>query len=155
MLDLKFIRQNPELVRAGARKKRIPCDIDRILALDVEMRALGGEIDGLRQTQKLAGKSVAEASPADRPRLALEQRDFKAKLKALEERQGSAKEELDRLMLLVPNVPAAEVPEGKDDSENVEIERWGEPRQFDFESRSHIEIGEAQGWLDIERGAGS
>ncbi len=135
MLDLKFIRQNPELVRAGAQKKRITCDIDRILVLDVEMRSLGGEIDALRQAQKLAGKTVAEASQTDRPRLALEQKDLKTKLKALEERQGVAKAELDGLMLLVPNVPAAEVPDGANDGENVEVERWGEPRRFDFEPR--------------------
>jgi seryl-tRNA synthetase len=153
VLDLKFIRQNPELVRAGARKKRIVCDIDRILVLDGELRALGSEIDALRQSQKVAGKAVADARPEDRPRLALEQKESKAKLKSLEERQASGKEELDRLMLRVPNVPADEVPEGKDDSENVEVERWGEPRRFDFQARSHIEIGEAQGWLDIERGA--
>ena len=77
MLDLKFIRQNPDLVRAGARKKRIVCDIDRILVLDGVLRALGSEIDARRQSQKLAGKTDADADPADRPRLRSSRRSRK------------------------------------------------------------------------------
>jgi len=153
VLDLKFIRQNPELVKAGARKKHIACDVDRILELDAELRAIGQEVDALRQEQKLAGKGMAKADAEQREQLLAAQKQLKSDLRAREEQVGGKKEELDQLLLRVPNVPADEVPEGDDDGGNVEVSRWGEPTSFDFEPRSHIEIGEAQGWLDIERGA--
>lgn len=153
MLDLKFIRQNPDAVRAGAEKKRMACDVDRILELDAELRAAGQEIDRLRQEQKQAGKSMAKASPDERNALLEAQKTLKADLKAREEGVAGKKEELDGLLLTVPNLPADEVPAGEDDNDNVELSRWGEPTAFDFDPVSHIEIGEAQGWLDIERGA--
>jgi len=153
VLDLKFIRQNPEVVKAGALKKRVECDVDRILELDVESRTLGQSIDAMRQEQRSAGKTIATASDGERPALLERQRSLKTELKGSEERQTELKGELEGLLLRVPNVPADEVPEGRDDTDNVEISRFGEPRQFEFEPWSHIEIGEAQGWLDIERGA--
>jgi len=153
LLDLKLIRQDPDAVRRGAQKKRMPCDVDRILELDQDARSLGQEVDELRQRQRQAGKGMAAASPEERERLIGEQQELKSQLKALEERQSGLQEELGKLLLLVPNLPADEVPDGEDDSDNVEISRWGEPTTFDFEPRSHIELGEQQGWLDIERGA--
>ena len=153
MLDLKLIRQDPELVKRGAEKKRIACDVDRILELDVDARKLGQEVDALRQRQRAAGKSMGKATPEERERILAEQKDLKGQLKGLEERVGTVREELDALLLTVPNLPADEVPVGEDDGDNVEIARWSEPPAFDFEPKSHIEIGEAQGWLDIERGA--
>lgn len=153
MLDLKFIRQHPDLVRAGAEKKHIPCDVDRILELDREHRELGQRVDELRAEQNQAGKRIGQAAPEDRPKLAAAQKQIKLDLKALEEKQGVLNVELRELLLRVPNVPAEEVPGGETDEENVEIRRVGEPRRFDFEQRDHLEIGEAQDWLDIVRGA--
>jgi seryl-tRNA synthetase len=153
VLDLKFIRQHPEEVRAGALKKRIPCDVDRILALDQELRSLGQNVDGLRNEQKNSGKVIAQASAEERPALLERQKSLKAELRALEESQGTLRAEIDALLLLVPNVPAAEVPEGADDAENVELRTWGEPATFDFEPRDHLQIGEEQDWLDFPRGA--
>jgi seryl-tRNA synthetase len=153
VLDLKFIRQNPDLVKAGAAKKRIPCDVDRILELDEQSRALGTEIDALRQRQKAAGKGISQAGAGERAALLEEQRELKGELKAFEERQAALAAELEQLMLRVPNVPAPEVPEGASDADNVEVRTWGAPTTFDFEPRSHIELGERQDWLDILRGA--
>lgn len=153
MLDIKFIRSNPETVKAGARKKRIPCDVDRILAVDREWRELQVEVDGLRAEQKNASKLIGAAPAADRPRLAEEQKRKKEQLKEREIAVEAKQKELHELLLRVPNVPAEEVPEGKDDSENVEVKRWGTPRTFDFEARDHIAIGEAQGWIDVTAGA--
>ena len=153
MLDLKFIVQNPDAVKAGALKKHIPCDVDRILELDVERRELVGSVDAARSAAKAAGKTIAQAPPEERAALAAKQGEHKAELKAMEARQKSVQEELDALLLLVPNVPAAEVPDGGTDEENVELRKVGEPRAFDFEPRSHSEIGEAQGWIDVVRGA--
>ncbi|MFT4647488.1 MAG: seryl-tRNA synthetase [Glaciecola sp.] len=153
MLDLKFIRNHPDVVRAGALKKRIPCDVDRILVLDIENRSMGVEIDRLRQTQKEAGKAMASASPDERALLISDQGAVKAELKGLETKQAVIGDELKALLLRVPNVPAAEVPDGKDDEDNLEIKVVGELPKFDFTPRSHSEIGEQQDWLDVIRGA--
>ncbi len=153
MLDLKFIRQNAELVKAGAKLKRIDCDVDRVLELDAEKRRLGQEVDELRSRQKNAGKAIAQASAEEREALLEEQKTLKSELKQLEERQGSIEEELGPLHVRIPNVPDPEVPEGKDDAENVELRQVGERPSFDFETQDHVALGAAQGWLDVEAGA--
>jgi len=153
VLDLKFIRDFPDVVKAGAQKKRITVDIDRILALDERRRGLIPEIDALRNEQKNVGKLIPKASPAERAQLIAGQADLKRRLEALEVEQKENQEELDRLMLLVPTPPAPEVPEGLTDADNVEVRRVGTPRVFDFPARSHIDLGEGQGWLDVQRGA--
>ncbi|MEW6072342.1 MAG: serine--tRNA ligase [Planctomycetota bacterium] len=153
MLDLKFIRSHPDLVKDGARKKRIACDVDRLLELDGERRRLAQDVDLLRARQKGAGRAMAAASPDARPALLEEQRALKAELKGREERVATLDAEIAALHLRVPNVPAPEVPDGRDDTENVEVKRVGEPRRFDFPPRDHLDLGTAQGWLDIEAGA--
>ena len=153
MLDLKFIRQNPALVIEGARKKRIVVDVEGLLAADSAARALQTEVDALRARQNALSKEVGKASPADRPRLIAEVNTFKAQLAELEGKYRDAQADVDARLLRIPNVPADEVPEGKDDSENVEVKRWGEPRKFDFTPRDHVALAEAQGWLEIERAA--
>jgi seryl-tRNA synthetase len=153
VLDIKFIRANPDLVKAGARKKRIECDVDKILALDKEWREMSTEVDTLRAEQKNASKLIGSAAPADRPRLAEEQKKKKGLLAEREQAMDLRAKELHELLLRVPNVPAEEVPEGKDDSENVEVKKWGTPRAFDFEPRDHIALGELRDWIDVTRGA--
>ena len=153
MLDLKFIRQSPDLVRAGAKKKRIHCDIDLILRLDEEARARGVELDRLRSEQHTLGAQVAKAPGAEKKVLLERLSAIKAQHSQLESAQRDQEAELAKLLLRVPNVPADAVPEGKDDSENVVIRHWGDPRKFDFPMRDHVALAEAQGWLDIERAA--
>ncbi len=153
MLDLKFIRQFPDLVRAGAKKKRMACDVDAILRLDEDARGRGVELDQLRAEQNTLGAQVAKAPAPEKKALLERLAAIKAKHNALEAGQRELETELGKLLLRVPNVPADEVPEGKDDSENVVVKLWGEPRKFDFPPRDHVALGEAQGWLDIERAA--
>ena len=153
MLDLKFIRANPELVQAGAVKKRMECDVPRILELDESNRQAMQVLDELRSKQKQAGKAIAGAAPEERAQLAQDQKGLKAELKECSEAQARIEAELDELLLRVPSVPADDVPEGVDDEDNVELRKWGEPCSFDFPMRSHIEIGEMHDWLDIVRGA--
>jgi seryl-tRNA synthetase len=153
VLDLKFIRQNPEAVRAAAIKKHVECDVDRIIALDSEWRANSQTVDELRSRQKTASKAIGKATAEERPALLEGQQAMKAELKAAEEGLNAQRRELDVLLLTVPSIPSPEVPDGKTDEDNVEIATWGERRTFDFKMRDHIEIGEAQGWLDIETGA--
>ncbi|HED67016.1 MAG TPA: serine--tRNA ligase [Planctomycetes bacterium] len=153
MLDPKFIRENAELVKAGATKKHIECDVDAFLAFDAERRRLTPRIDELRAAQKAAGKAIASAAPEERAALVAEQKAHKEALKALEQELATAEEGMDRELLRIPNVPAAEVPDGKSDEENVEVRRVGELPEFGHDVRDHIDIATAQGWLDVEAGA--
>jgi seryl-tRNA synthetase len=153
LLDIKFIRANPDLVKAGAAKKRMACDVDRILSLDQEWRDLGVVVDGLRSEQKSASKAIGKASAEERPALLEQQQVFKADLKEREAQLSSLQQELQALLLLVPNIPADEVPDGADDGDNVELRTWGTPRVFEFEPLDHVALGEAHDWLDVIRGA--
>jgi len=153
VLDPKFIRQFPDLVREGARKKRIALDLDGLLAVDAEARAAQTEVDGLRARQNALSKEVGKAPADQRAALIAEVNSFKAQLAAGEARLKELQADLEARLLRVPNVPAVEVPEGKDDSENVEVRKVGTPRAFDFEARDHVALAEAQGWLEIERAA--
>ena len=153
MLDLKLIRAEPDRVREAASRKRMTVDVDRILELDESCRERGVRIDELRSSQKSAGKAMGKASPEERATLLESQKVLKVELRELEQQDGPEREELRTLLLTVPNLPSAEVPDGDDDTGNVELRLVGEPRSFDFEPWSHIQLGEAHGWLDIEGGA--
>jgi seryl-tRNA synthetase len=153
VIDIRLIREQPELVEAGARKKRIALDLGPIRDLDARRTGAQQELDRLRSEQNSAAKAIGQAPAAERAKLAEGAKAGKLLLKEKEEAYAKLGTELDALLLRVPNVPAAEVPEGKDDSENVEVKRWGEPRRFDFEPRDHIALGEGQDWIDVERGA--
>jgi seryl-tRNA synthetase len=153
VLDLKFVRENPELVKAGARKKRIVCDVDQVLALDRERRELGQRVDDLRARQRSGGKELAQASPERRASLMSEQKSLKEELKELEPRLGALEGEIERNLARIPNVPSEEVPEGASDADNVEVRRVGQPTEFAFEPLDHVELATRQGWLDIEAGA--
>ncbi len=150
MLDLKLIRSEPERVRAACATKRIDLDVDRILELDKSARERGQRMDELRSEQRKAGKQIAAAPPEQRAELAKAQGALKSELKGLEKGQSEQADELKALLLRVPNLPAAEVPEGADDTDNVELRKVGEPRSFDFVARDHVSLAEAQGWLEVE-----
>jgi len=153
VIDLKWLREEPELFRAGARKKRIPCDIDGLLALDARARELQRTVEELRARQNALGKQVAKATGDEKARVLAELSELKGALKDSEAGWEGLKKEIDAGLLRIPQPPAAEVPEGKDDTENKEIKRVGEPTRFDFEPRDHGALAEAQGWIDFERAA--
>ncbi len=156
MLDLKFVRENPDAVRAGALKKRLPdraAAVDKALAIDAELRAMLPRLDAMRSEQKNAGKEMGKLSPPEREAFLVKQKERKVELQAHEEKEKQLRADLDVQMGLIPNVPDSDVPEGKDDSENVEVRRIGTVRQFGFTPKAHYEIGEAQGWLDFNRAA--
>ena len=154
MLDLKVLRENPDAVRAGAIKKRMPdraMAVDAALKLDAELRALLPTLDGLRSELKSGSKEIGKMAPADREAFLAKQKERKAEMGGLEEREKQLRSELERQLSLIPNLPDSDVPDGKDDSENVETKRWGTVRQFEFAPRPHYELAEKQGWLDFER----
>jgi seryl-tRNA synthetase len=151
MLDITFIREFPDLVKAGARKKRIQVDIDRLLGVDRQRRVLITEIEQLRAERNRQSRMVSSLPPSEREALLVETRGLTERLKHSETALAPLEAEFERLMLQVPNVPAADVPEGLTDADNVEIRRWGEPPTFSFTPRDHVELGETLDLIDIKR----
>ncbi len=154
MLDIKWLRENPDAVRAGAMKKRLPdraAAVDQALQLDAELRAMLPALDALRSEMKNAGKEMGKMTPEQREAFLGKQKERKVVMQGLEEKEKQLKADIEVQMGLIPNVPDADVPEGRDDSENVEVRRWGSVRDFGFVARPHYDIGEAQGWLDFTR----
>jgi seryl-tRNA synthetase len=151
MLDISFIREFPELVKAGAKKKRIQVDVDRLLDIDRQRRALITEIEGLRAERNRLSRLVSSLPAPEREVLLAETRVITEQLKQSETALAPLEAEFEQLMLQVPNVPAPEVPEGLTEADNVEIRRWGEPPTFTFTPRDHVELGETLDLIDIKR----
>jgi seryl-tRNA synthetase len=152
MLDIRVIRDDPDAVREGARKKRIPLDLERLLALDDRRRALIRQVEDAKAEQRRRGKAVGTLPPDRKAAELAELVTLKEAIGAGEAEQAQVMQDWEALMLRVPNLPAAEVPEGRDDSENVELRRVGEVPARDFPLLDHVELGRRLGILDVERG---
>jgi len=148
MLALSFIRENPELVRQGALRKGEPAPIDEILDLDQRHRRLLGEEEEARGEMNTRAASLprdqVESARADLASL-------KGRIQQLGEQRRALQEQLEQLLLLVPNLPHESVPDGTSDEDNVVVRTWGEPPTFDFQPKPHYELGEALGIFDFER----
>jgi seryl-tRNA synthetase len=153
MLDIHFIRENADVVKAGAAKKHIEVDIDRLLALDEERKMLRTKLDDGRAEQNRMSDTISKAQGPDREQYIERMRAVKDGMSELEEQHTKVLEEWQKLMLTVPNIPDMTVPEGDDDSQNVEVRSWGEKPTFDFAPKDHIELMTASGMADFERGA--
>lgn len=153
MLDLKFVRQNADVVRAGAEKKHIACDVDQVLKLDLEVRALKTESESKKAEQNKATKSIPSLEGDEKISAIQAMKALGKEQKAIDVQVKSMEEDLRQLLMTLPNPPAAEVPEGKDDLENVEIRTEGSVPTFDFELRDHLELGRMHDMLDFERAA--
>ena len=152
MLDIRTIRDNADALRAGALKKRIPFDLDRLLAVDDRRRALIRQVEDAKAEQKRRGKAVGALAPDRKPAELAELGKLKDAIAAGETELQATLSEFDALMLRVPNIPAVEVPEGKDDSENVEIRRVGAVPDKGFPLLDHTELGKRLQLIDFERG---
>ncbi|MGA7361541.1 MAG: serine--tRNA ligase [Candidatus Dormiibacterota bacterium] len=148
MLALSFIRENPELVRQGALRKGEPAPVDEILELDRKHRQLLGEEEGARaqMNSRSAGLGGGEVDS-----VRAELGHLKGKIQKLQEDRRVIQERLNGLLLLVPNLPHESVPDGTSDDDNVVVRTWGEPPRFDFQPKSHFDLGEALGIFDFER----
>jgi seryl-tRNA synthetase len=147
MLDLKFIRENIDLVRQAIENRQDTAPLDEILELDQERRRKLLELESLRHQRK----QTAQKRKADEEAIE-EGRDLRAMIKGLEEEVRSLDNQLEELLLQVPNIPHPTVPVGKDESGNIVVRFWGEPRKFDFEPAPHWKLGESLGIIDFERG---
>ncbi len=151
MLDIRFIRENPERVQRAAQDKGYEVSIQRLLELDDERRSLQQQVDALRERRN----ANASKMQGGKPEQALIDEGKQIKLE-LAEREGyltNTEREFTELLKKVPNMPHDDVPVGASEDENVEVEVVGEIPQFGFEVRNHAELAEAKGWLDKERAA--
>jgi seryl-tRNA synthetase len=157
MLDIELLRKNPEFVkeRLRLRKEDYPKLVDEALKLDEERRSILRELEALRAERNALSKEIGKRKSKGEQTAELEGKvkEIKEKIEGLEDKLSKVEEQLKRVMLSIPNIPHQSVPVGKDETENVEVRRWGVPRDFDFEPKAHYEIGEALGILDFERGA--
>ncbi len=172
MLDIKYIRDNADLVKKAAIDKKVSCDVGKLLAIDEERRRLQTELDSLRTESREGGQQMGRyrnpksawykqalaegrtesdiAAEAQQAQQALN--EIKQRIKPLEEREREVLTAFDELMLTIPQPPSLDVPLGEDDTDNVELRRVGQVPTFDFELQDHVTLGEQLGIIDIERG---
>jgi seryl-tRNA synthetase len=154
MLDIKFIRENPDLIKEAAKKKRLDFDVDKLLKVDDERRKLLKEVEELRAKQNEESDEIAKIKDGkEKQKLISEMKELKEKLSEEEDELKNIIEKWNALMLEVPNIPDPSVPEGKSDADNKEIRKWGEIPDFGFEPKTHIELMEKLNLVDLERGA--
>ncbi len=154
MLDVKKIRDDPDLFKAGLRKRgRDPKAVDDVLEVDRRRRELLAEIEKLRAEQNRASAEIPKLKGTDREARIAEMRELSARIKALEPELAQVESQLDILLRSLPNQPDDTVPEGADASRNVVVRTWGERPVFDFTPLDHVELGTRLGILDFERGA--
>lgn len=153
MLDIKFIRENADLVKEAAVKKNIAFDVAELLAVDDKRRAILLEVETMRGNQNKIADAVPRAqNTEERERLISESKSAKELLQVKETELQETMKAWHGLMVQVPNIPDVSVPEGKEDSDNVELKKWGTIPQFSFTPKDHIELFEKHDMADFERG---
>jgi seryl-tRNA synthetase len=156
MHDIKYIRENPEVFDAALAKRGLDPLARNLLALDEQSRALKTELQNGQARRNEASKSIGQAKGRGDEEAAQalmsEVAELKSKMPALEEKEREISGQLQDILATLPNLPADDVPLGEDEDDNVEIERWGKPRQFDFDPKEHSDIGPPLG-LDFETAA--
>jgi seryl-tRNA synthetase len=153
MLDLRFIRENPEAVAENCRNRGVEADVDLVVGLADRRSELIQELNELRQQQNQLAKSVGrERDPEARQNLIAESRRMKEAIPEMEAELAAVEGRLREEMLKIPNMTHPDAPIGKDETENVEIRRSGEIPSFDFGPKDHVELGEALGIIDFESG---
>ena len=153
MLDLKLIREDPDAVRAALSRRGGSYPIDAVLEADARRRSAQARIDELRAERKQGDKRIAALQGAEKTAELARLKSLSDEIAALEAEEAVAAAELSHMLLEIPNIPHESVPPGTSDDDNVELYRVGEPTEFAFEARDHLDIGEALGIIDVERGA--
>ncbi len=155
MLDIKRIRANPEVVKAGAKKKRIPAEglVDRALELEEERRTILKESETIKAEQKRTGKEIARLKGDEKTERIRCMGEMATRGKELDARLGQVEKELYDILLRIPNIPDSQVPEGETDKDNLEIRRWGDLPQFSFPWKDHLTLGAELDLIDMERAA--
>ncbi len=157
MLDIKVIRENPDMVKAAMKTRNKNMDelVDKVLEIDVKRRELSSITDAMKQKQNEASKKIPQIKKegGDISDIMKEMNEIKESVKKNDALLSELEAEQKTIMYEFPNIPHSSTPIGKDDTENVEIRKWGEPRKFDFEAKPHWEIGADLDILDPETAA--
>src|SRR3990167_10945645 len=153
MLDIKFIRDNLDVVKACAKKKCIEVDLNKLIIADDRRRVLLQEVEKMRAKQNEVSDAVVKASEEEKQRLITEMRTLKETLQAKEKEFEEVMHEWQLLMVQVPNVPEVSVPEGASDAEKQQVRTWGTKPEFSFTPKSHTELMQELDIADFERGA--
>ncbi|MDO5483685.1 MAG: serine--tRNA ligase [Desulfovibrionaceae bacterium] len=155
MIDLKLVQKQPEVLAKALADRHSDLDVNDFLNLDARRRALLAEVENLKSRRNAASGEVAACKREGRDASALlaELGGLSDRIKELDAQTAEAKADVETWLMRVPNIPDASVPVGRDEAENVEVARWGEPPAFDFAVREHGELGTALGGLDFERAA--
>ncbi|GAB6183346.1 serine--tRNA ligase [Thermodesulfovibrio hydrogeniphilus] len=156
MLDIKFVRANPDKVIDALQKRGYEINFDEFLSLEQERLSLLREIEEKRAVRNSVSQEIAklkkEKAEAEKiDKLILEMRELGEELSTIEDKLKEIEEKVQNFLLILPNIPHHTTPVGKDETENVEIRRWGVPREFDFTPLNHWDIGEILGIIDFER----
>ncbi|MFW5736071.1 MAG: serine--tRNA ligase [Halanaerobium sp.] len=154
MLDMRFIRENPEVVEEAMEKRNMESPVAKFQELDDKRRDLLYEAEQLKHKRNVNSDKIGELkrNGEDASDLISEMQDVSARIKELDQEVAEVEAELNDLLLAIPNIPHDSVPVGSDEEDNKEIKKWGEPRKFDFEFKAHWDIGEDLDILDFERG---
>lgn len=154
MLDIKFIRENPNIIKDAIYKKRVDFDLDRFLTLDKARKNLLQEIEEFRAKQNFLSQKIPQISDAKEKAGSLEiLKEIKERLSGREEEFKLKDAEWKKQMFLIPNIPDPTVPDGSTDAENVEIKTWGKIRNFKFQPKGHTDLMRDLNMLDLERGS--
>lgn len=157
MLDPKFIKENLNYVKKKMAERGLEIDFDRFLSIDDERRKIIIEVEQLEHLRNSRSKKIGELKRQKKDdeaeKLQIEIKGTVEKIKELGDKRDKIEEEFREFLLRVPNPPHASVPFGKDSSDNVEIKRWGHPREFGFKPQDHVEVGRTLDILDLDRAA--
>jgi len=154
MLDIKFIRQNPEKVKEGCRAKQVKVDIDRLLEVDKKRRETLQALEDIRAQKNKANKEIQRAKDKkEKEKIILKMRELDKNNDRLDENLKELEGEFNSLMLQIPNLPQEDVPVGKDEKGNVVLKEVGEKTKFDFKPKNYLEIAQNLDLVDIKRAA--
>lgn len=153
MIDLKLLRENPQAIREAAKAKNVDLDLERILELDRRVRTLKTELEGIKAQKNEASKEITKADPEQRKLLIESMRLIDRKAETMETEYTPLAEELTDLLYKIPNPALPDVKVAKSDADNEVAREVGERPAFNFTPKDHLELGEALGILDVERGA--
>ena len=155
MLDIKFIRENPEKIKEALLRKKDKFEIDELLKLDSKRRETLYEVEQLKNKQNVVSKEIPKLKASGQNVFSImnEMKELSDKIKEFDSQIKEVDEKIEYLILRIPNIPHESVPNGDTDEDNAEIRRWGEPRKFNFEPKAHWEIGESKNILDFEKAA--
>jgi seryl-tRNA synthetase len=154
MIDIKFIRENPDKVKAGAKNKGYDVDIDRFLEVDKKRREVIQALEDMRAKKNIASKKIPSLKDSrEREKIILEMRELDTNSDRLDAEIKNLDGEFNELLLKIPNIPSGDVPVGKNDTENVVIRQVGEKTKFDFPFKNYMEIGEQLDLIDVKRAA--